>query len=188
MVKFVQIRASSGNDADTWFDSYWAGAKSVGSGSDRLILGVTHTFESDTDPVVQAKFFHEQVTKGGTYDGDLPPAVDVEHNPGKLDKETFANQLKIMMETCSSLFGQRCSIYTGYGVWSRLVAENNWAQDYPLWVAMWIDRNPADYPTLPREWANNGKTAYMWQYIVRADGRDFGVSSERLDHDRYWVD
>ena len=148
-IRFVFIKATEGGDhEDKRFDENFAAAREQG-----FIRGAYHFYNPATDPVVQADFFisHVPLEKG-----DLPPVIDVEKAPSRLQQRTFYAQLSLFLFRLEAHYGVRPIIYTSYKFKERYLAVPE-LDRYPLWIAHYH----VEHPGYQGEWA-------FWQHTDRA--------------------
>jgi hypothetical protein len=117
---------------------------------------------------VQAEFF-AQTIGGLAYDGELPPAVDVEVLEG-VNKTTMSGNLFKFCKRVKELTGQDCVIYTRAGIWNIGIEANDWAKQLLLWVANYGVTNPL----LPFSWLKTGRTWTWWQWTGK--GKCLGIT------------
>jgi len=115
--------------------------------------------------------------------GDLPPVMDVEETGG-LDKQALAGWLEKLVNRYEGVTGKQLAIYSSPGFWNANMPLTNWAKNRRLWVAHWTT---AAQPTLPAEWVNinQPRTWTFWQYAVPSLGSEYGVSSAKIDLNRF---
>jgi len=148
-IRFVFIKATEGGDhKDRLFDDNFAAAREQG-----FIRGAYHFYNPATDPVVQADFFisHVQLEKG-----DLPPVIDVEKAPSRLQQPTFYAQLSIFLYRLEAHYGVRPIIYTSYKFKERYLDVPE-LDRYPLWIAHYH----VAHPGYQGDWL-------FWQHTDRA--------------------
>src|SRR5579872_7051553 len=114
-VVFAYIKASEGADfTDPYFERNRLGAGSAG-----IISGAYHYWRPDVDPVAQIQHFVTIYPRWTP--GDLPPALDVEIDPGQYPSYTAA-QLVAHVSTClqsmEQLCGKRPVIYIYPAFWA----------------------------------------------------------------------
>jgi GH25 family lysozyme M1 (1,4-beta-N-acetylmuramidase) len=69
-------------------------------------------------------------------------------------------------------------IYTNWSFWNAL-GRPVWGEEFALWLAAWTT---APNPVLPSPW----RFFTFWQYTNSAPGVEYGVSSQRLDMNRFY--
>lgn len=164
--RFAWIKATEGS---TWTDPRFA-ENAAGAAAAGLLWGPYHYFRNGVDPLAQAEHL-ARVVGGRRF--TLPAALDFEDTTGTVD----ARAMRRFCEAVEQLLG-RPVIYTGAWWWTvaRLGGPQPWAARYPLWVA--------DYSgpvSVPADWP--GWTIHQW--TSSADGRAWGVESDRLDLNHY---
>ena len=148
-IRFVFIKATEGGDhEDTRFDRNFAAAREHG-----FIRGAYHFYNPSTDPIVQADFFISHVA---LEKGDLPPVIDVEKAPSRLQQRTFYAQLSIFLFRLEAHYGVRPIIYTSTKFKERYLNSPE-LDRYPLWIAHYH----VPQPGYQGEWA-------FWQHTDRA--------------------
>ena len=113
----------------------------------------------------------------------LPPVFDIEENGGmnKTDLTAWIQKAVARFEDATNVSPM---IYTSAGFWNGNTYRNDWAKTLKLWVAHWTS---LDNPLIPNDWGaiSQPKTWDYWQHAVLPNGVEYGVSSQRLDHNRY---
>jgi len=167
-VSFAFVRATTIYGApDYAFEENWAGLKSVG------IPRGAYGFANQNDPVGFAEKMYDVVSLTGDL-GELPPAMDYE-------RMTLTFQATYNFLThLQSLFQKRPLIYTNYNSWFK--SPPPWNNDFPHWVANYTEGTQPKW--MPVGW----KDWLFWQHAVRADGFDYGVKSQEIDHDYFQGD
>jgi hypothetical protein len=166
-IKFAYIRASEGTTADTGFQSNMQAAKSF-----NIKRGAYHAFVPGGDPAAQADYF-SYVIGGRSYDGELPPMLDVELRDTSVSLNDYRDRLTTFMNRFQADTGITVGIYTAPCLWIGLTSTVPGIENHPLWVAHY----GVTEPIVPREWAAAGKKPLLWQY-----------SNVGQDHDRYMPD
>ena len=148
-IRFVFIKATEGGDhADRRFEENFAAAREQG-----FIRGAYHFYNPATDPVVQADFFIQHVP---LEKGDLPPVIDVEKAPVRLQQRSFYAQLSTFLFRLEAHYGVRPIIYTSTKFKERYLNYPE-LERYPLWIAHYH----VEHPAYQGEWA-------FWQHTDRA--------------------
>jgi GH25 family lysozyme M1 (1,4-beta-N-acetylmuramidase) len=161
-ISFSFIKASESTTyRDSTFNRNWQDAKAAG-----VLRGAYH-FMRPTDGKAQAEVFLSMIMAGGKYDGELPPAADLE-DPG-----VTAQQLKDFLQTVKDRTGRTPLIYTSPGMWSTLSYSADFS-GYSLWIANW----GVECPTVPATWPNWD----FWQWCGDCANTLQGVSGN-LDYD-----
>jgi lysozyme len=150
---YTFIKASEGKTEDGWFRKNWEETKKVG-----MPRGAYHYFRPASSWQIQAEFF-AQTIGGMNYDGELPPALDVEVTEG-LDKTAMNGVLFKFCKRFKELTGLDVVIYTRMSVWDTGVEPNDWAKQLLLWVANY----GVTSPLLPFSWKKTGRTWCWWQW------------------------
>jgi len=159
---YTFIKAAEGKNVDGWFKVNWAETKKIG-----MPRGAYYYFHPANSWEVQAQFFADTI--GGTnYDGELPPAVDVEVIEG-VNKTTMMGNLYKFCKRVTELTGRDCVIYTRASIWDIGIEANDWAKQLLLWVANYGVTNPL----LPFSWLKTGRTWTWWQWTGK--GQCLGV-------------
>ena len=178
--QFAYIRAGWGVTKDIRLDENIAGANSVG-----MPFGNYHYFMPKINPIEQADAFQEWI--GNFVDdvyhpfGVIEPALDCEESglPALgVSQSAYGSAIHACLTAFESVTGLDESIYTSSGFWDARIGKTTWGKEHALWLASWN----LTY-TLPRDWA--GTIPLFWQYAVRADGREWGMSGKGLDHDYF---
>ncbi|MBM3144857.1 MAG: hypothetical protein FJ010_07765 [Chloroflexi bacterium] len=153
--------------------------------SQRIPCGYYYFFYPHFDGVQQAKYFCNLLK---SVKWNLPPAVDVEDNPGHANQARFQTELKEFLDTVEKELGVKCVIYTRATFWNPNVGAPAWAANYKLWVAIYSD-------ALKHPWDNNPNSTFrprpwndwwLWQYSADKNGRgpEFGVATAGIDINR----
>jgi lysozyme len=148
-IRFVFVKATEGGDhVDRRFDDNFAAAREHG-----FLRGAYHFYNPATDPIVQADFFISHVT---LEKGDLPPVIDVEKVPSRIEQQTFYAQLSQFLYRLEAHYGVRPVIYTFLKYRERYLDYPEFNR-YPLWIAHYHVPQPA----------YEGKWVF-WQHTDRA--------------------
>ena len=153
--------------------------------SERIPCGYYYFFYPHFDGKKQAQYFCNLLK---SVKWNLPPAVDIEHNPKNASKSRFQTELKEFLDVVEDELGVKSVIYTRATFWNPNVGAPAWAKDYKLWLAIYSD-------TLTHPWASNPKSVYrplpwddwwLWQYSADKNGRgpEFGVATSGIDINR----
>jgi lysozyme len=152
---FAVIKATEGLSRVDWqYRRNWRKAKEAG-----ITRGAYHFFLATKSGVQQAQNFIRTVK---LEPGDLPPVLDVEETYG-VRKEDVNKRVRDFLQTIESHYHVRPIIYTGADFYDRVLGED--FDDYPLWVAHYIQRNR---PRIQRNWI-------MWQHSEK--GRVNGITT-----------
>lgn len=138
---FVYIKATEGADVkDIKFQFNYTEAKNAG-----LYVGAYHYAypESMDDPILEADNFVETVNNAGGFEGNLPPALDLETNQGELDKDQLSEWAKLWMERVMEKVGIKPIIYTYLDFGQRNLNES--LGEYPLWFARYDVERPENF-------------------------------------------
>ncbi len=157
-IGFAFIKATEGlGNVDRQFRRNWQNA-----GKANISRGAYHFFIATKSGKAQAKNFISTVK---LQPGDLPPVLDIEQlygaTPTKMRKE-MADWLTAVEQH----YGVKPIIYTYVNFYSRFLHDQ--FDDYPLWVAHYLEKNQ---PRINRPWI-------IWQHNER--GRVNGIKS-RVD-------
>jgi len=176
-VNFAYLRAGYGNDSfDTRRLEYMRGCE-----DHSIPYGLYWYVKPGKDWRKHADNFIRAIIDG---ESSLPPVVDVEETGGlgKIELEGWLKKLVDRVE--AGITDCQLAIYTSPGFWNSNLPMTNWAKNRKLWVAHWTQ---AAAPTLPREWTeiNQPRTWTFWQYGVLNNGAEYGVSSAKIDMNRY---
>jgi len=153
-IGFAFIKATEGlGNVDRMFHRNWMKAQNAG-----MPRGAYHFFLATKSGKAQAKNFISTVN---LEPGDLPPVLDIEQlygaSPQKMRKE-----IKDWLEMVEDHYKVKPIIYTYVNFYSRFLAGE--FDDYPLWVAHYLER---DKPRIDRHWI-------FWQHNER--GRVNGIT------------
>jgi lysozyme len=152
---FAIMKATEGVSRVDWqFRRNWRKSKDAG-----ITRGAYHFFLATKSGVQQAQNFIRTVQ---LEPGDLPPVLDVEETYG-VRKEDVNKRVKEFLQTVESHYGVKPIIYTNVDFYDRVLGETY--DDYPLWVAHYIQRNR---PRIQRNWI-------MWQHSEK--GRVNGITT-----------
>ncbi|NMA74267.1 MAG: glycoside hydrolase family 25 protein [Bacteroidales bacterium] len=130
---FVFIKATEGGDfRDENFNVNFSEAKKAG-----FIRGVYHYYIPLTSAKKQAEFFIENVKLQA---GDLPPVLDIEVKPKRMNEEELQDSLKIWLELIENHYKVKPILYTSYKFKSRYLSHLEF-EKYPYWIAhYYVDR------------------------------------------------
>jgi lysozyme len=157
-IGFCFIKATEGlGNVDKHFRRNWVRAEEAG-----LPRGAYHFFLATKSGKAQAENFIKTVKLSK---GDLPPVLDVEQLYG-MRPDKMRREVKVWLKTVEDYYGVRPIIYTYVTFYSSFLG--NEFDDYPLWVAHYMER---DKPRINRPWI-------FWQHSER--GRVNGITS-RVD-------
>lgn len=152
---FAVIKATEGLTRVDWqFRRNWRKAREAG-----MPRGAYHFFIATKSGKQQAENFIKTVNLES---GDLPPVLDIEETYGARP-EDVAKRAKEFLKTLQAHYGVRPIIYTNVDFYNRVLGSE--FDDYPLWVAHYIQRNR---PRIERNWI-------MWQHSER--GRVNGITT-----------
>jgi len=155
---FSFIKATEGyTRKDRLFRRNWKKAKEVG-----LVRGAYHFFLPNKNGMIQAENFIGSVKLES---GDLPPVVDIEETYGVRTAD-LRKRLREWLNKVERHYGVKPIIYTSADFYTSYLGKE--FDDYPLWVAHYIQRNK---PRISRPWI-------FWQYAET--GRVNGITS-RVD-------
>jgi GH25 family lysozyme M1 (1,4-beta-N-acetylmuramidase) len=179
--QFVYIRAGWGVTKDVRLDENIAGAIGVG-----MPFGNYHYFMPKIDVIEQADAFIEWTGKkdeAGIYKsfGVLEPALDCEEKglPALgVSQAAYGGVIKSWLGLYETFTLIEPIIYTSPGFWNERIGKTAWAKQYQLWLANWNTTY-----VVPWDWV--GITPLFWQYAVRPDGQEWGMSGKGLDHDYF---
>ena len=152
-IGFAFIKATEGiNNRDQYFKRNWRKAHDA-----KVVTGAYHFFIASKSGKAQAKNFINTVD---LEEGDLPPVLDVEQvngaSPAKLRKH-----VKEFLDAVEAYYGVRPIIYTNVDFYNHYLKGE--FDDYPLWVAHYLQRNQ---PRIQRDWI-------FWQHSEQ--GRVNGI-------------
>lgn len=154
-VSFAYVKASEGATfTDPTFNYNWLASRKAG-----VVRGAYHFFHANTDPIVQAKKFIQQV-KPILTSFDLPPALDIEYTPdmNKVDSINLMAQIKQWLEYVEHELHVTPIIYTSQAFWEDYIGHNPVFAKYPLWLSSAV-RQPGA-PSSWHEWT-------FWQFSTR---------------------
>ena len=178
--QFAYIRAGWGVTKDIRLDENIAGANSVG-----MPFGNYHYFMPKINAIEQADAFLSWSGRflDGNYKpwGVLEPAIDCEEKGITtigISKTAYGSAILTWLLHFQGETAIEPIIYTSPGFWNDRVGKTTWAKNYELWLANWNTTY-----TLPWDWV--GAMPLFWQYAVRPDGYEWGMSGKGLDHDVY---
>lgn len=155
-ISFAFIKATEGNiNEDRYFGRNWKKAKQA-----KLTRGAYHFFIATKSGKTQAENFISNVE---LEPGDLPPVLDVEQAYG-VPAVKLRQRVKEWLETVEHFYGVKPIIYTNVDFYKQYL--DNDFNDYPLWVAHYINKGK---PRIYRDW-------HFWQYSET--GRVNGIISK----------
>ncbi len=159
--RFLIHKCQQGNDGkDPYFERNVSAARAAGwkVGAYHFLYPLPHL-----DPVTQADGFYA-ASDLGAYNGDLPPAIDLEWpdpDAGWANRGCTAEQISDFARRCAErmteLYRRRplVYIYPYFAAKLRAGADITWLSEYPLWIASY-----AVQPLVPHPWS----TWAFWQY------------------------
>jgi lysozyme len=154
-LKFAFIKATEGYTKVDWqFKRNWKRAREVG-----MARGAYHFFIPTKAGAKQAENFINAVK---LKDGDLPPVLDVEETYGAKPADV-RKRVKEWLVLVQRHYGVKPILYTGADFYKQYLGSD--FDDYPLWVAHYIQKNR---PRIERQWD-------FWQHSEK--GRVNGVVS-----------
>ncbi|HEY9776422.1 MAG TPA: GH25 family lysozyme [Planktothrix sp.] len=174
-VDFAMIKASEGSTiADAKFASNWDNTTKAG-----VMRGAYHFFRPKTDVQEQVQNFCAPFKHH--YNGDLPPALDLEdaHLWKGMSQKQKIKEINEWMKGVEHELHVQPIIYTNTNFYQKVLKNTAELKKYPLWIADWRDRST---PEIPKPWQGQGKEYLFWQYD--AFGKIPGVSG-RVDCDYY---
>jgi lysozyme len=184
-VSFAFAKATEGiTFVDPNFSDNWKKIKAAG-----LVRGAYHFFLPLKDANEQAQNFLKVL--GKLESGDLPPVLDLEHFPERVEEEWKQVELperiirvQKWLDIVERATGRKSLIYTSDGFWGTYMKHTKVFTKYPLWVANYGTLQPL----VPADnWGGNG--CIFWQYtetgIVtgvpgKVDKNEFQGSFEQL--------
>ena len=152
---FAVIKATEGLGFVDWhFSRNWRHAKKAG-----MPRGAYHFFSPTQSGKQQAEHFIRTVK---LEKGDLPPVLDIEDARGVRPVDLTRRAMEFL-RTVESYYGVRPLLYTNVDFYKRYLGRE--FDDYPLWVAHYIQRSS---PRIDRNWT-------IWQHSER--GRVNGITT-----------
>lgn len=146
-MKFVYVRASTGAAVDLACREHLHGAYEL------MLRGTYHALQPRIPGRVQARAFYRSLAQSGGFFTELPPALDVEK--AGID----ATVVREFLAEMASIWDRQPIIYTSRSKWHSLIGKDQeWAAEYPLWVAHW----DVMQPRLPTPWTD----WTFWQHGV----------------------
>ncbi len=180
---YIKSGGTDKNNGASYTD--WRFRENAEKFSARIPCGYYYFFYPHFDGTKQARYFCNLLK---SVKWNLPPAVDIEHNPGNANQARFQKELKEFLDIVESELGVKAVIYTRATFWNPNVGSPDWASNYKLWIAAYSD-------TMTHPWADKANTIYrprpwndwwMWQYSAdkNARGSEFGVATSGIDINR----
>jgi len=152
---FAVIKATEGLTRVDWqFRRNWRKAKENG-----MPRGAYHFFLANKSGITQADNFINTVK---LEKGDLPPVLDVEDTYG-VKTADVVKRVKEFLYAVERHYGVKPIIYTGADFYKKYLGDE--FDDYPLWVAHYIQKNK---PRINRPWV-------FWQHSEK--GRVNGITA-----------
>ena len=152
---FAFIKATEGlTKVDPFFKRNWRNSKKEG-----IVRGAYHFFIATKDGKEQARNFIKAVELES---GDLPPVLDVEQTFG-VKPEKLREEIREWLHYMEGYYDVKPIIYTGADFYKRHLEGH--FDDYPLWVAHYLQRHQ---PRVSREWS-------FWQHSEK--GKVDGILS-----------
>lgn len=171
-VDFVIIRAGQNKWIDSDFVISWEAARIAG-----LPRAAYWFYDPRVSPLTQAKIFTDLV-RNDPPEGRL--WIDLEFPTSWGGTFTGWMHWKAMIEETKRLSGLPVGVYTANWWWSQqAIGDYAYFGQYPLWVAQYT--NSAADVTLPKGWTK----AIIWQDGTPAIGREVGVESVEVDHNKF---
>jgi len=154
-LKFTFIKATEGYSRVDWqFRRNWRRSKEAG-----LSRGAYHFFLATKGGAKQAENFISTVK---LEEGDLPPVLDIEELYGARPADV-RKRIQEWLNIVERHYGIKPIIYTSVDFYTQYLGSD--FDEYPLWVAHYIQKNR---PRIEREWI-------FWQHSEK--GRVNGVVS-----------
>lgn len=152
---FVICEATEGTgNIDESFRDNWKAIQKK-----KRIRGAYHVYHNDKDPIAQANFFINTVSKQDYEKNDLPLIVKIQHRSIKrsMSSNLFQENFLAFLSHIENKTKRKPIIYTN-PIFSNQYLLSETFGNYPLWLA---DYTPNSQPTLPFAWKKKG---YMfWQ-------------------------
>ena len=154
-VRFAWVKTTEGQTyRDLAARGHLDGARAAG-----VRVGAYHFATASSiaaDPESEAAWFRKVTSELGHF--DLPPALDIESNPGSLSPAQLADWVVRFCEATSRLWGRRPIIYT-YSAFLPQLGRDPRLANYKLWIARYTSLNdPGPVPAWP--------TWDVWQWSV----------------------
>ncbi len=155
-MRFAFIRVSDGlTVGDTSFAKNWTGAKRAG-----ILRGAYQYFRPEQSAIAQADLMIATLRRDR---GELPPAIDVESDGGKLPAK-LAEAVRVWVARVRDQLGVEPIVYTGPEFWRDRAGGADLTRQ-PLWLAHYT----RGCPTVPAPWT-------AWQFWQHTDnGRVPGI-------------
>ncbi|WP_458119778.1 glycoside hydrolase family 25 protein [Paenibacillus sp. Z6-24] len=151
--QFVFVKASEGTSyRDNRFITNIQGARAAG-----MLVGAYHFLNAQSTAAAQreaAHFIECLNMVGGAQSLDLPPVMDYEDNPGKLNPSQITAIALAFLQEVERLGGRRPILYTGNAFATRFGRS---LSDYDLWIARYSNTRVPDDCTAWQRWD-------FWQY------------------------
>lgn len=155
-VRFAYIKATEGTGfIDPFFRTNWASAQESG-----LLRGAFHFFKANEPVEEQVKLFLDTVGTVGR--DDLPPALDLEKDPGwaALTPSERVDRALAWLAGVQSALNVVPVIYTGPSFAVDTLGSDRRLKPFPLWLAHYTQ---ASQPAVPTPWS----AWDYWQYTNR---------------------
>ncbi len=183
LAMYIKAGGTDKNTGVSYTD--WRFRENAEKFSKRIPCGYYYFFYPHFDGAKQARYFCNLLK---SVKWNLPPAVDVEHNPRNVGQARFQTELKEFLDVMEAELGIKGVIYTRATFWNPNVGNPTWAADYKLWLAIYST-------SLQHPWSNNPNSNFrprpwndwwMWQYSADKNGRgaEFGVATSGIDINR----
>lgn len=155
-LKFAVMKATEGlTKVDMQFKRNWKKSKEAG-----MIRGAYHFLLPNKSGKKQAQHFIKNVR---LQKGDLPPVLDIEEAYGT-PRSVVRKQVRAWLQEVENQYGVKPIIYTYIDFYNFYLGND--FDDYPLWIAHYIQRKG---PRIGREWT-------FWQHSEK--GRVNGIVSK----------
>jgi len=172
MCEFAILRGYFSTTKDTRFDSYHAGAGSVG-----LLRGVYQFVDYRQAGATQAGYLADLYNAKPT---EIQPVCDLEAYSafGSLTRDIGLRFLEPYVLHIKSATNRRTLLYINLSTALMLAPLPAWLlENCDLWIAHWTAASVPSIASFP--------TWKFWQYTDKGLGADYGVSSGNIDLDRF---
>jgi lysozyme len=109
------------------------------------LVGAFHYFQPAVSAALQFSYFKAAI-ESAQFTPTLPPVLDLEEHPPSGQIAKMQTDIKSILDDMEFYSGYRPIIYTNASYYNRYLANTEWADTYPLWIANYGN---IDQPYMP---------------------------------------
>ena len=143
------------------------------------VVGAFHYFQPQVSAALQFSYFKAAIESAKSTP-TLPPILDLEEHPPSGQVDMMLKKIKSVLDDMEFYSGYRPIIYTNASYYDKYLADTDWADTYPLWIANYTS---AGVPFMPHSLDQDAWI--FWQYAVAPAGRQYGAQSINIDVNWY---